>query len=76
MDDREDYMETKPRRPQTFDDLETTRIVSGSFPIELNSIRTTQNDPETTGNGRKDYMETIGTCKLVVYLYCFRKNIV
>ena len=39
----------------------TTQGISGSSPIdlELSSIRTTQNDPETTGNGRKYYMETI-----------------
>ena len=57
LDDREDYMETKPSQPQTTDN----QGISGSSPIdlELSSIRTTQNDPETTGNGRKYYMETI-----------------
>ena len=57
LDDREDYMETKPSQPQTTDN----QGISGSSPIdlELSSIRTTKNDPETTGNGRKYYMETI-----------------
>lgn len=50
-------METTPRRPRTT----TNDRRPGSSPIELSSIRTTQNDPETTGNGRKDYMETSET---------------
>ena len=57
LDDREDYMETTPRRPRTT----TNDRRPGSSPIELSSIRTTQNDPETTRNGRKDYMETSET---------------
>ena len=52
----------RPRRLyRNYTETTTNDRRPGSSPIELSSIRTTQNDPETTRNGRKDYMETSET---------------